>query len=116
MKRTLTLAAMFTLLASTSALAQTAGSVITAAERALGNVNSVTYSGAARNVAFQQCGANATAMICHGMHDPMRPVMNYVRVLDLGTMASRSAGETLNVGGGGSTAITPGTFFEQVTP
>jgi glyoxylase-like metal-dependent hydrolase (beta-lactamase superfamily II) len=96
-------------------MAQTASSVIADAERALGNVDSITYSGSARNVSFQQCGANATAMICHGTHDPMRPIMNYVRVLDLGTMASRHAGETLNVGGGGSTAITPGTFFEQVT-
>jgi glyoxylase-like metal-dependent hydrolase (beta-lactamase superfamily II) len=116
MNKTLPLAGLSVLFACTSALAQTAGSVIASAEAALGNVESITYSGSARDVSFQQCGANATAMICHGTHDPTRPIMNYVRVIDLGTKASRHAGETVNVGGGGSTAITPGTFFAQVTP
>jgi glyoxylase-like metal-dependent hydrolase (beta-lactamase superfamily II) len=82
----------------------------------LGNVQSVTYSGAARDVAFQQCGANATALICYGTHDPMRPITSYVRVIDLAAPTSRHTGTTMNIGPGGSTTITQGTFFQQVTP
>jgi glyoxylase-like metal-dependent hydrolase (beta-lactamase superfamily II) len=82
----------------------------------LGNVQSITYSGAARDVAFQQCGANATALICYGTHDPMRPITNYVRVIDLAAPTSRHTGTTMNIGPGGSTTINQGTFFQQVTP
>ena len=46
----------------------------------------------------------------------MRPINNYVRVIDLAGPLSRATGTTNNVGGGGSTAITPGTFTQQVTP
>jgi glyoxylase-like metal-dependent hydrolase (beta-lactamase superfamily II) len=99
-----------------NAMAQDARTVITNAQRALGNVQSVTYSGSARDVAFQQCGANATALICYGTHDPMRPITNYVRVIDLAAPTSRHTGATMNLGAGGSTTITPGTFFQQVTP
>ena len=66
-------------------------------------------------MAFQQCGANATALICYGTHDPMRPITNYVRVIDLNASTSRHTGTTMNFGAGGSTTITPGTFFQQVT-
>ena len=99
-----------------SARAQDAASTIAAAQKALGGVQSITYAGSARDVAFQQCGANAAAMTCRGMHDPMRPITNYVRVIDLATPASRHAGETNNIGAGGSTTTAPGTFFQQVTP
>ena len=98
-----------------TAMAQDARTVIADAQRALGGVNSITYSGSARDVAFQQCGANATALICYGTHDPMRPITNYVRVIDLGAPVSRHTGTTMNLGPGGSTTITPGTFFQQVT-
>ncbi len=98
------------------ATAQDAATVIANAEKALGNVRSITYSGSARDVAFQQCGANATEMICHGTHDPMRPIMSYVRVIDLEAPASRHTGATVNIGPGGSTTVTPGTFFQEVTP
>jgi glyoxylase-like metal-dependent hydrolase (beta-lactamase superfamily II) len=90
--------------------------VIAAAQRALGNVQSITYSGSARDVAFQQCGANATQMICYGPHDPMRPITNYVRVIDLAAPTSRHTGTTMNIGPGGSTSVSQGTFFQQVTP
>ena len=99
-----------------SAMAQDARTTITNAQRALGNVQSITYSGSARDVAFQQCGANAAALICYGTHDPMRPITNYVRVIDLAAPTSRHTGTTMNLGAGGSTTITPGTFFQQVTP
>jgi glyoxylase-like metal-dependent hydrolase (beta-lactamase superfamily II) len=103
-------------LLSGSAIAQDAKDVIANAEKALGDVKSITYSGSAKDVAFQQCGANSTDMQCRGTHDPMRPINNYVRVIDLTAPASRHTGATNNIGAGGSTTLTPGTFFQQVTP
>jgi glyoxylase-like metal-dependent hydrolase (beta-lactamase superfamily II) len=97
------------------ALAQDARTVISDAQRALGNPQSVTYSGSARDVSFQQCGANATALNCYGTHDPMRPITNYVRVIDLNAPLSRHTGATMNPGGGGNTTPAPGIFFQQVT-
>jgi glyoxylase-like metal-dependent hydrolase (beta-lactamase superfamily II) len=99
-----------------AALAQDAKTVIANAQKALGDLKSITYSGSAKDVAFQQCGANAVAMMCKGTHDPMRPITNYVRVIDLAAPASRHTGATSNIGPGGSTTITPGTFFQQVAP
>ena len=55
-------------------------------------------------------------MVCQGTHDPMRPITNYVRVIDLTAPESRHTGGTTNVGAGGSTTVGPGTFFQQVTP
>ena len=98
-----------------SAFAQDAKTVIAAAQKALGDVQSITYSGSAKDVAFQQCGANSTDMICKGTHDPMRPINNYVRVIDLTAPLSRHTGITNNIGAGGSTVVTPGVFFQQVT-
>ena len=100
---------------SGNAMAQDAKTVIANAKKALGDPMSVTYSGSAKDVAFQQCGANVTAMNCQGTHDPMRPISNYVRVIDLAAPASRHTGGTQNIGAGGSTTVTPGTFFQQVT-
>lgn len=98
------------------AWAQDANAVIANAQKALGGVTSITYSGAAKDVAFQQCGANAADMICRGTHDPKRPITNYVRVIDLTAPASRHTGATNNPAGGGATTPIPGTFFQQVTP
>jgi glyoxylase-like metal-dependent hydrolase (beta-lactamase superfamily II) len=95
--------------------AQDAKTVIANAQKALGDPKSITYSGSAKDVAFQQCGANAASQICQGTHDPMRPIGNYVRVIDLAAPATRQTGSTNNIGAGGSTTITPGTFFQQVT-
>lgn len=100
---------------SGNALAQDAKTVIANAQKALGDVKSITYSGMAKDVAFQQCGANSTDMICKETHNPMRPINNYVRVIDLTAPASRHTGTTNNIGAGGSTTLTPGTFFQQVT-
>jgi glyoxylase-like metal-dependent hydrolase (beta-lactamase superfamily II) len=99
-----------------NALAQDASAVIASAQKALGGLTSITYSGAAKDVSFQQCGANAADMNCRGAHDPMRPINNYVRVIDLTAPASRHTGATNNIGPGGSTTVTPGTLFQQVTP
>ena len=98
-----------------AAWAQDADTIIENARQRLGDVDSITYSGSARNVSFQQCGANATSLLCQGTHDPMRPILDYVRVIDVDNEESRHAGRTMNIGPGGSTAITPGTFFQQVT-
>jgi glyoxylase-like metal-dependent hydrolase (beta-lactamase superfamily II) len=97
-------------------MAQDSKTVIANAQKALGNATSITYSGAAKDVAFQQCGANAVDPICRGTHDPMRPINNYVRVIDLTAPASRHTGATNNPAGGGATTPIPGTFFAQVTP
>jgi glyoxylase-like metal-dependent hydrolase (beta-lactamase superfamily II) len=99
-----------------SALAQDAKNVIASAQKALGEPTSITYSGSAKDVSFQQCGASAGAMSCQGPHDPMRPITNYVRVIDLAAPTSRQTGGTNNIGPGGSTSVAPGTFFQQVTP
>src|SRR5690606_7460422 len=48
--------------------------------------------------------------------DPLRPITNYVRVIDLAAPASRHTGTTMNIGAGGSTTISQGTFYQQVTP
>jgi glyoxylase-like metal-dependent hydrolase (beta-lactamase superfamily II) len=97
------------------AAAQDAKAAIASAQKALGDVKSITFSGSAKDVAFQQCGANSTDMNCRGTHDPMRPITSYVRVIDLSAPASRATGATNNIGPGGSTTLTPGTFFQQVT-
>src|SRR2546423_10050582 len=97
-------------------MAQDAKTVIANAQKALGDVKSITYSGSAKDVAFQQCGSNAADMNCRGTHDPMRPIDNYVRVIDLTAPASRATGATNNPAGGGATTPMPGTFFQGVTP
>ena len=94
MIRKLALAAVCVSAISGYAVAQDARTVITDAQRALGNPQSLTYSGSARDVAFQQCGANAAALICYGTHDPMRPITNYVRVIDFNAPLSRHTGTT----------------------
>jgi glyoxylase-like metal-dependent hydrolase (beta-lactamase superfamily II) len=98
-----------------TAMAQDAKTVIANAQKALGDVKSITYSGTAKDVAFQQCGANSTDMICKDMHNPMRPINNYVRAIDLAGPTSRATGATNNIGAGGSTALTPGTFSQQIS-
>ena len=67
MIKKIALAAMCSALLAGTALAQDARTVISDAQRALGTPQSITYSGSARDVAFQQCGANATALICYGV-------------------------------------------------
>jgi len=96
-------------------MAQDAKTVIANAQKALGDVKSITYSGSAKDVAFQQCGSNAADMMCRGTHDPMRPINNYVRVIDLTSPASRATGATNNPAGGGATQPIPGTFFQGIT-
>ena len=116
MSKTLSVIAIGLTFLCGNAMAQDASAVIASAQKALGDVKSITYSGAAKDVAFQQCGSNAADMNCRGTHDPMRPINNYVRVIDLTAPASRQTGATNNPAGGGATIPMPGTFFQQVTP
>jgi len=116
MVKKLALAALCASSLAGMAMAQDASTVIANAQSALGNVRSITYSGSARDVSFQQCGANAAQLICYGTHEPMRPITDYVRVIDLEAPTSRHTGNTMNIGPGGSTAVSAGTFFQQVTP
>jgi glyoxylase-like metal-dependent hydrolase (beta-lactamase superfamily II) len=102
--------------ASGTAMAQDAKTVIANAQKALGDVKSITYSGSAKDVSFQQCGANKADMVCRGTHDPMRPIDNYVRVIDLSAPTSRATGATNNIGAGGSTTVASGTFTQVVSP
>jgi glyoxylase-like metal-dependent hydrolase (beta-lactamase superfamily II) len=113
--RKLVLAALGATLLCANALAQDAKTVIANAQQALGNPKAVTYSGSARDVAFQQCGGNAAELICHGTHDPMRPITSYTRLIDLSAPMSRHTGSTMNFGPGGNTTPAVGTFFQQVT-
>jgi len=96
-------------------MAQDAKTAIANAQKALGDVKSITYSGSAKDVAFQQCGSNAADMMCRGTHDPMRPINNYVRVIDLTSPASRATGATNNPAGGGATQPIPGTLLQGIT-
>ena len=98
-----------------TAAAQDAKTVIANAQKALGDVKSITYSGSAKDVSFQQCGANKTDMKCRGTHDPMRPIDSYVRAIDLSAPASRATGITYNIGAGGSTTVAQGTFNQQIS-
>ena len=98
-------------------MAQDAKTVIADAQKALGDLKSITYSGSAKDVAFQQCGANAAAMVCQGMHDPMRPITNYVRVIDLdGALVTPHRRDEQHRARAARRRSTPGTFFQQVTP
>src|SRR6185436_16351846 len=97
-------------------MAQDAKTVIADAQKAMGDLKSITYSGSGKDVSFQQCGANSTDLICKDTHNPMRPINNYVRVIDLAAPLSRATGATMNqLGGGGGTAIGPGNFSQQIT-
>src|SRR5262245_31121255 len=97
-------------------MAQDAKTVIANAQKALGDLKSITYSGSAKDVSFQQCGISAADLTCRGTHDPMRPIGNYVRVIDVSAPTSRHTGTTNNPAGGGATTPMPGVFFAQVTP
>src|SRR5258708_36101566 len=98
-----------------NAMAQDAKTVIANAQKVLGDVKSITYSGSAKDVAFQQCGSNAADMNCRGTHDPMRPINNYVAVIDVTAPALRHTGATNNPAGAGATTPMPGTFFQAVS-
>jgi hypothetical protein len=82
----------------------------------LGDPKSVTYSGSAKDVAFQQLRIQRRR---HELPRHARPdaADQQLRARHRpGGAASRHTGATNNPAGGGATAPMPGTFFQQVTP
>jgi glyoxylase-like metal-dependent hydrolase (beta-lactamase superfamily II) len=117
--RTLTGAALVVTLLPVGAAAQNAGSVVSAASKAMGvdTLNSITYSGTARNGAFGQSKAIGT---------PLGPVNTtvvtaYTRTINFGASADRSAlvsratGPTQPPTVPGSPAPMPGVFNQNIT-
>jgi glyoxylase-like metal-dependent hydrolase (beta-lactamase superfamily II) len=119
MLRSLTAAALLLTFFSSGAAAQNASSVITAASKAMGadNLNSITYSGTARNGAFGQSKS---------IGDPMGAVnvtqiTMYTRTITFGQAAdamalvSRATGPTQPPTVPGVPAPMPGVFNQNIT-
>ena len=117
--RTLTLAALLVALLSTNAATQNASSIVGAASKAMGvdTLNSITYSGTARNGAFGQSKA---------IGDPMGAVnvtriTDYSRTInfapggDAAALVSRATGPTQPPTVPGAPAPMPGVFNQNIT-
>jgi glyoxylase-like metal-dependent hydrolase (beta-lactamase superfamily II) len=117
--RTLTVAALLVTLLSMGAVAQDAGSVVAGASKAMGvaNLNSITFSGTARNGAFGQSKS---------IGDPMGPVnvtaiTQYTRTINFGPAAdpmglvSRATGPTQPPTVPGVPAPMPGVLNQNIT-
>jgi glyoxylase-like metal-dependent hydrolase (beta-lactamase superfamily II) len=115
----LTLAALLATSLPVAASAQSAAPVVAAASKAMGveTLNSITYSGSARNGAFGQSKA---------IGDPMGPVnvtqiTQYTRTINFGTPAdssalvSRATGPTQPPTVPGAPAPMPGVFNQNIT-
>ena len=116
--RRLTLAALVALLPAVAS-AQDAGPVVAAASKAMGadSLNSITYSGTARNGAFGQSKA---------IGDPMGPVnvtritqytrtINFVAPSDAASLVSRATGPTQPPTVPGVPPPMPGVFNQNIT-
>jgi len=119
MIRTLTLAALFVTSFSAAVAGQTASSTVTAASKAMGvdTLNSITYSGTARNGAFGQSKS---------IGDPMGPVnvtqiTQYTRTItfampaDSSALVSRATGPTQPPTVPGVPPPMPGVFNQNIT-
>ena len=119
MRRTLAGAALMAVALSAGVVAQNAGSVIAAASKAMGadSLNSITYSGTARNGAFGQSKA---------IGDPMGPVnvtqiSMYTRTINFGqttdpmALVSRATGTTQPPTVPGTPPPMPGAFNQNIT-
>jgi glyoxylase-like metal-dependent hydrolase (beta-lactamase superfamily II) len=117
--KTITAASLLGVVFSISAAAQNAGSVISAASAAMGanNLNSLTYSGTARNGAFGQSKA---------IGDPLGPVnatqitqytrtINLVPGADQAALVSRATGPTQPPTVPGAPAPVAGVFNQNIT-
>jgi len=117
--RTLTVAALLVTLLSTGTATQNASSVVAAASKAMGvdTLNSITYSGTARNGAFGQSKS---------IGDPMGPVnvtqiteyaraINFGQVSDPMALVSRATGPTQPPTVPGAPAPMPGVFNQNIT-
>src|SRR5678815_2729409 len=119
MRRTLAIAAVLATVLSSSPFAQNASSVIAAASKAMGadNLQSITYSGSARNGAFGQSKS---------IGDPMGPVnvtriSMYTRTINFGSssdpaaLVSRATGTTQPPAVPGTPPPMPGVFNQNIT-
>jgi glyoxylase-like metal-dependent hydrolase (beta-lactamase superfamily II) len=119
MRRTLAIAAVLATVLSSSPFAQNASSVIAAASKAMGadSLNSITYSGTARNGAFGQSKS---------IGDPMGPVnvtriSMYTRTINFGSssdpaaLVSRATGTTQPPAVPGTPPPMPGVFNQNIT-
>jgi glyoxylase-like metal-dependent hydrolase (beta-lactamase superfamily II) len=119
MRRTLVGAALMAVALSSGVVAQNAGSVIAAASKAMGadSLNSITFSGTARNGAFGQSKS---------IGDPMGPVnvtqiSMYTRTINFGqssdpaALVSRATGTTQPPTVPGTPPPMPGVFNQNIT-
>lgn len=117
--RTITIAALLGIVLSMNTAAQNASSVIAAASKAMGadNLNSITFSGTARNGAFGQSKS---------IGDPMGPVnvtqiTEYTRTINFGkpadqtALVSRATGPTQPPVVPGVPPPMPGVFNQNIT-
>ena len=119
MRRTLTLAALLVAVLSTSTATQNANPVIASASKAMGvdSLNSITYSGTARNGAFGQSKAIGNPM---GTVNVTR-ITEYTRTInfapggDAAALVSRATGPTQPPTVPGVPAPTPGVFNQNIT-
>jgi glyoxylase-like metal-dependent hydrolase (beta-lactamase superfamily II) len=117
--RTLTLAALLVALLSTSTATQNASSIVAGASKAMGvdTLNSITYSGTARNGAFGQSKAIGEPM---GAVNVTR-ITEYTRAInfapggDAAALVSRATGPTQPPTVPGAPAPMPGVFNQNVT-
>jgi glyoxylase-like metal-dependent hydrolase (beta-lactamase superfamily II) len=117
--RTVTRASLLVALVSTGAAAQNASSVVSAASKAMGvdNLNSITYSGTARNGAFGQSKAigdplgpnNATAIPMYSR------TLTFAPPADPTALVSRATGTTQPPTVPGTPPPMPGVFNQNVT-
>ena len=119
MRRTLAGAALMAVALSSGVVAQNAGSVIAAASKAMGadSLNSITFSGTARNGAFGQSKS---------IGDPMGPVnvtqismysrtINFGQSTDPAALVSRATGTTQPPTVPGTPPPMPGVFNQNIT-
>jgi glyoxylase-like metal-dependent hydrolase (beta-lactamase superfamily II) len=119
MRRTLAGAALVATALSSGVVAQNAGPVLAAASKAMGadSLNSITYSGTARNGAFGQSKS---------IGDPMGPVnvtqismytrtINFGQTTDAAALVSRATGTTQPPTVPGTPPPMPGVFNQNIT-
>ena len=117
--RTLTLAALFVALLATSTATQNASSIVAGASKAMGvdTLNSITYSGTARNGAFGQSKAIGEPL---GAVNVTR-ITEYTRTInfapggDATALVSRATGPTQPPTVPGAAAPMPGVFNQNIT-
>jgi glyoxylase-like metal-dependent hydrolase (beta-lactamase superfamily II) len=119
MLRTLTVVAVFVALLATGTAAQNAGSAVAAASKAMGvdALNSITYSGTARNGAFGQSKSIGEPM---GAVNVTR-ITEYTRTINFGpagdqaALVSRATGPTQPPTVPGAPAPMPGVLNQNIT-